>query len=48
MTISAAALHPAAFLSMIGVDQCHAGHGYGGVLLARALRKRRNVWGSRL
>lgn len=28
---------PAAFLSMIGVDHRHAGHGYGGDLLADAL-----------
>jgi len=30
---------PAAYLSMIGVDQRHAGHGYGGDLLSDALRR---------
>jgi ribosomal protein S18 acetylase RimI-like enzyme len=30
---------PAAYISMIGVDQRHAGHGYGGDLLADALRR---------
>ena len=30
---------PAAYISMIGVDQRHSGHGYGGDLLADALRR---------